>query len=177
MLRYLRRLADRDVALDRSMIPLGSCTMKLNATTEMEPITWPEFGGIHPFAPISQVAGYMELIGDLELYLTRSAKVDDVQTYHRLQTIPGVGKILALVLLYEIHDIRRFPEVGDFLSYARLVRCVHESAGKVQGTGGHKIGNAQGRAANGNFTSTASTTHLCPQRKAVNECVERTASR
>jgi transposase len=85
---------------------------------------------------------YDDLIGDLELYLTRSAKVDDVQTYHRLQTIPGVGKILALVLLYEIHDIRRFPEVGDFLSYARLVRCVHESAGKVQGTGGHKIGNA-----------------------------------
>src|SRR5262249_34493499 len=77
---------------------------------------------------------YDDLIGDLELYLTRTAKVDDVQTYHRLQTIPGVGKVLALVLLYEIHDIRRFPEVGDFLSYARLVRCVHESAGKVQGT-------------------------------------------
>src|SRR5690606_18918635 len=51
MLRYLRRLADRDYALDRGMIPLGSCTMKLNATTEMEPITWPEFGGLHPCAP------------------------------------------------------------------------------------------------------------------------------
>ena len=51
MLRYLRRLADRDYALDRGMIPLGSCTMKLNATTEMEPVTWPEFGQLHPFAP------------------------------------------------------------------------------------------------------------------------------
>ena len=57
MLRYLRRLADRDLALDRTMIPLGSCTMKLNATTEMIPVTWPEFGGIHPFAPLDQAAG------------------------------------------------------------------------------------------------------------------------
>src|SRR5690606_33778441 len=61
MLRYLRRLADRDVALDRAMIPLGSCTMKLNATTEMEPITWPEFADLHPFAPLDQAAGYLEL--------------------------------------------------------------------------------------------------------------------
>ena len=54
MLRYLRRLADRDLALDRTMIPLGSCTMKLNATTEMIPVTWPEFGNLHPFAPAEQ---------------------------------------------------------------------------------------------------------------------------
>jgi transposase len=83
-----------------------------------------------------------EQIGDLELYLTRTAKVDDVQTYHRLQTIPGVGKILALVLLYEIHDIARFGSEGQFLSYARLVRCEHVSAGKQLGSGGQKIGNA-----------------------------------
>jgi transposase len=83
-----------------------------------------------------------EQIAALELYLTRTAKVDDVQTYHRLQTIPGVGKVLALVLLYEIHDIRRFANVGQFLSYSRLVRCEHESAGKVLGSGGRKIGNA-----------------------------------
>ena len=57
MLRYLRRLADLDVALDRAMIPLGSCTMKLNATTEMVPVTWPEFGQLHPFAPLDQAAG------------------------------------------------------------------------------------------------------------------------
>jgi transposase len=83
-----------------------------------------------------------EQIGKLELYLTRTAKVDDVQTYHRLQTIPGVGKVLALVLLYEIHDIARFDSEGQFLSYARLVRCAHESAGKQLGSGGRKIGNA-----------------------------------
>jgi transposase len=84
-----------------------------------------------------------EQIARLELYLTRTAKVDDVQTFHRLQTIPGIGKVLALVLLYEIHDIRRFASVGQFLSYCRLVRCEHESAGKVLGSGGRKIGNAQ----------------------------------
>jgi transposase len=83
-----------------------------------------------------------EQIAALELYLTRTAKVDDVQTYHRLQTIPGVGKVLGLVLLYEIHDVNRFATVGQFLSYGRLVRCEHESAGKVLGCGGRKIGNA-----------------------------------
>jgi transposase len=88
-------------------------------------------------------------IAELELYLTRTAKVDDVQTYHRLQTIPGVGKVLALIMLYEIHDIRRFGDVGRFLSYCRLVRCGHESAGKAVGTGGHKIGNAHLRWAFG----------------------------
>jgi transposase len=90
-----------------------------------------------------------EQIAALELYLTRTAKVDDVQTYHRLQTIPGVGKILSLVLLYEIHDIKRFATVGQFLSYSRLVRCAHESAGKVLGSGGRKIGNASLRWAFG----------------------------
>ncbi len=69
MLRYLRRLADRDIALDRSMIPLGSCTMKLNATSEMIPVTWPEFGELHPFAPPGQAAGYRELIAELERML------------------------------------------------------------------------------------------------------------
>jgi transposase len=83
-----------------------------------------------------------ELIAQVELYLTRTAKVDDVQTYHRLRTIPGVGPILALVLLYEMHQVDRFERVGQFLSYARLVRCDHESAGKKKGAGGKKIGNA-----------------------------------
>ena len=72
MLRYLRRLADRDIALDRSMIPLGSCTMKLNAAAEMEAITWPEFAGLHPFAPAEQAAGYRQLIGELETRSRRS---------------------------------------------------------------------------------------------------------
>jgi glycine dehydrogenase len=69
MLRYLRRLSDLDVALDRSMIPLGSCTMKLNAAAEMEAITWPEFANLHPMAPEADAAGYTELIGDLERWL------------------------------------------------------------------------------------------------------------
>ena len=66
MLRYLRRLSDRDLALDRTMIPLGSCTMKLNSTAEMESISWPEFASIHPYAPEEQTVGWRELIADLE---------------------------------------------------------------------------------------------------------------
>ena len=62
MLRYMRQLSDRDLALDRAMIPLGSCTMKLNAAAEMMPITWPEFGALHPFAPADQAQGYTRLI-------------------------------------------------------------------------------------------------------------------
>ena len=69
MLRYLRRLKDKDLALDRTMIPLGSCTMKLNATTEMEPVTWPEFGALHPFTPPQHAQGYRRLISDLERWL------------------------------------------------------------------------------------------------------------
>jgi glycine dehydrogenase len=65
MLRYMRRLADRDLALDRAMIPLGSCTMKLNATSEMLPITWPEVSALHPFAPAEQARGYAELLDNL----------------------------------------------------------------------------------------------------------------
>ncbi|MGZ5073133.1 MAG: aminomethyl-transferring glycine dehydrogenase subunit GcvPB [Usitatibacter sp.] len=72
MLRYLRRLADKDVALDRSMIPLGSCTMKLNATSEMIPVTWREFAHVHPFAPAEQWRGYRELIDDLQERLARA---------------------------------------------------------------------------------------------------------
>jgi len=90
-----------------------------------------------------------EQIARLELYLVRTAKVEDVQTYHRLQTVPGVGKVLALILLYEVHNMLRFDDVGQFLSYARLVRCKHESDGKVVGSGKKKIGNAHLRWAFG----------------------------
>ncbi|RGA05828.1 glycine dehydrogenase (aminomethyl-transferring) [Microbispora triticiradicis] len=85
MLRYLRRLQDKDVALDRSMIPLGSCTMKLNATTEMEPVTWPEFAAIHPFAPAEQAEGYAELIATLEGWLA------EVTGYDRVSIQPNAG--------------------------------------------------------------------------------------
>jgi transposase len=82
-----------------------------------------------------------ELLRELALYIVSTAKHHDVHTFSRLRSIPGIGKILALVLLYEIHDINRFPRVQEFVSYARLVKCPRESAGKRSGTGGHKIGN------------------------------------
>ncbi|WP_024756897.1 aminomethyl-transferring glycine dehydrogenase [Streptomyces exfoliatus] len=85
MLRYLRKLADRDYALDRGMIPLGSCTMKLNATTEMEPVTWPEFGQIHPFAPIDQAQGYVTLITELE------ERLAEVTGYDKVSIQPNAG--------------------------------------------------------------------------------------
>lgn len=78
MLRYLRMLSDRDLALDRTMIPLGSCTMKLNGTTEMESITWPEFASLHPFAPVSQSAGTRELIAQLSAWLIAITGYDAV---------------------------------------------------------------------------------------------------
>ena len=85
---------------------------------------------------------YDRLLTDLELYIVKTAKEDDAQTFYRLRSVPGIGKILALVLLYEIHDIHRFPRVQEFVSYCRLVKCAKESAGKRYGTSGKKIGNA-----------------------------------
>jgi transposase len=82
------------------------------------------------------------LLTTLELDLVQTAKAHDAQTFYRLRSIPGVGKILALVLLYDIHDIRRFPRVQEFVSYGRLVKCAKESAGKRYGTSGKNIGNA-----------------------------------
>ena len=81
-------------------------------------------------------------LNDLELTITRLAKQHDVQMFYRLRSVPGIGKILALVILYEIQDIQRFPRVQDFVSYARLVKCAKESAGKHYGFSGKKIGNA-----------------------------------
>jgi len=83
-----------------------------------------------------------ELLKDLALYILKTAKHHDAHTLYLLQTVPGIGKILSLVLLYEIHDIRRFPSVQDFASYCRLVTCSKESGGKRLGTSGKKIGNA-----------------------------------
>ena len=85
MLRYLRQLADKDLALDRTMIPLGSCTMKLNATAEMIPITWPQFGSIHPLAPAEQTEGYRELIDSLEAMLV------DITGYDAVSFQPNSG--------------------------------------------------------------------------------------
>jgi transposase len=85
---------------------------------------------------------YDPRLSDLELHIVKAAKQHNANTLYLLQTVPGIGKILSLVLLYEIHDIQRFPSVQDFISYCRLVKCAKESAGKRYGTAGTKIGNA-----------------------------------
>jgi glycine dehydrogenase len=103
MLRYLRRLSGRDVALDRSMIPLGSCTMKLNATTEMQAVTWPEFATIHPFAPLDQADGYLTLINDLERWLCAITGYDSVS----LQPNAGSqGELAGLLAIRGYHRSR-----------------------------------------------------------------------
>jgi transposase len=84
---------------------------------------------------------YDDLITDLELTIVREAKQHDGDAFHRLRSVPGIGKVLALTILYEVHDIARFDRVQEFASYARLVRCTHTSAGKTLGTGGAKMGN------------------------------------
>jgi transposase len=91
---------------------------------------------------LTLIDNYDTLLTDLELYIVRTAKEHDANVFYRLRSVHGIGKILALVILYEIHDINRFPRVQDFVSYCRLVKCAKESAGKRQGTSGKKIGNA-----------------------------------
>lgn len=103
MLRYMRALADKDLALDRAMIPLGSCTMKLNATTEMIPVTWKEFGAIHPFAPVAQAQGYQQLIKELEQMLVTCTGYDAVS----LQPNAGSqGEYAGLLAIRAYHKSR-----------------------------------------------------------------------
>ena len=101
MLRYLRKLSDNDYALDRGMIPLGSCTMKLNATTEMEAVTWPEFADMHPLAPIEDAAGYVKLIGQLERWLA------EVTGYAKVSIQPNAGSQGELAGLLAIRGYHR----------------------------------------------------------------------
>ena len=103
MLRYLRRLSDKDYALDRGMIPLGSCTMKLNATTEMEPITWPGFAGIHPFAPVEQAEGYLQLIRQLERWLATITGYDAVSVQ---PNAGSQGELTGLLAIRAYHRSR-----------------------------------------------------------------------
>ena len=101
MLRYIRHLSDRDLALDRTMIPLGSCTMKLNASTEMMPITWPEFSNIHPFAPKNQTLGYKKLIEELETSLCTLTGYDGIS----LQPNAGSqGEFAGLLAIRKFHQ-------------------------------------------------------------------------
>ncbi len=103
MLRYLRRLSDKDLALDRTIIPLGSCTMKLNATTEMEPISWSQFGNIHPYAPEAQLGGYQQLVDELERMLAEITGYDAVS----LQPNAGSqGEFAGLLAIRSYHQSR-----------------------------------------------------------------------
>lgn len=107
MMRYLRKLADKDIALDRSMIPLGSCTMKLNAATEMEAVTWTEFADIHPFAPLEDAMGYRELIKELEAWLC------EITGYQAVSLQPNAGS------------------QGEFAGLL-AIRAYHQSRGESQ---------------------------------------------
>ncbi|HOU66631.1 MAG TPA: aminotransferase class V-fold PLP-dependent enzyme, partial [Thermomonas sp.] len=128
MLRYMRSLADKDLAMDRTMIPLGSCTMKLNATAEMIPVTWPEFGNVHPLAPAAQTAGYAELIDGLEAMLVECTGYDAVS----LQPNSGAqGEYAGLLAIRAYHasrgeahrDICLIPESAHGTNPASAQMC------------------------------------------------------
>jgi len=128
MLRYMRSLADKDLAMDRTMIPLGSCTMKLNATAEMIPVTWPEFGNIHPLAPANQATGYKQLIGELEAMLVECTGYDAVS----LQPNSGAqGEYAGLLAIRAWHrsrgedqrDICLIPESAHGTNPASAQMC------------------------------------------------------
>ena len=128
MLRYMRSLADKDLAMDRTMIPLGSCTMKLNATAEMIPVTWPEFGDIHPLAPADQAAGYQDLIAGLEAMLVECTGYDAVS----LQPNSGAqGEYAGLLAIRAYHasrgdtrrDICLIPESAHGTNPASAQMC------------------------------------------------------
>jgi len=153
MLRYLRRLSDFDVALDRSMIPLGSCTMKLNAAAEMEPISWPEFAGLHPFAPPEQAAGYAELIGDLEAWLAEITGYDAVS----LQPNAGSqGELAGLLAIRHYHldrgdaarDVCLIPESAHGTNAASAVLAgLRVSVVKCGGDGAIDLGDLRAKLA------------------------------
>ncbi|HTV84440.1 MAG TPA: aminomethyl-transferring glycine dehydrogenase [Dyella sp.] len=128
LLRYMRSLADKDLAMDRTMIPLGSCTMKLNATAEMIPVTWPEFGAIHPLAPADQTQGYKQLIDELEAMLVECTGYDAVS----LQPNSGAqGEYAGLLAIREYHrsrgddkrDICLIPESAHGTNPASAQMC------------------------------------------------------
>ena len=128
LLRYMRALADKDLAMDRTMIPLGSCTMKLNATAEMIPVTWPEFGAIHPLAPADQTAGYVQLIDELEAMLVECTGYDAVS----LQPNSGAqGEYAGLLAIRAYHrsrneahrDICLIPESAHGTNPASAQMC------------------------------------------------------
>ncbi len=129
LLRYMRKLSDRDLALDRAMIPLGSCTMKLNATAEMMPVTWPEFGSLHPFAPLEQAAGYEEMFVDLR------AKLCEVTGYDAMSLQPNSGAQGEYAGLLAIRGYHRSR--GDV---GRTVCLIPSSAHGTNPASAHMVG-------------------------------------
>ena len=107
MLRYLKQLEDRDLSLTSTMIPLGSCTMKLNATSEMIPVTWLEFGGLHPFAPVEQAAGYRQLFDDLEHQL---AEITGFETVSLQPNAGSQGEFAGLLAIRAYHEAKGSPD-------------------------------------------------------------------
>ena len=107
MLRYLKQLEDRDLSLTSTMIPLGSCTMKLNATSEMIPVTWLEFGGLHPFAPVEQAAGYRQLFDDLEHQL---AEITGFETVSLQPNAGSQGEFAGLLAIRAYHEANGSPD-------------------------------------------------------------------
>jgi glycine dehydrogenase len=129
MLRYMRKLSDRDLALDRAMIPLGSCTMKLNATTEMMPLTWPEFATLHPFVPREQAAGYHALFARLEKWLC------DITGYDAISLQPNSGaqgEYAGLLAIRAYHEARGEPH--------RKVCLIPSSAHGTNPASAHMVG-------------------------------------
>ena len=123
-----------------NMLPFGRrITYKSNRTGLAEEFTDPTVRKSIQ-ANLELIDHYDRIIRDLERHILRNAKIHDPNAFYLLSSVHGIGDILALVILYEIHDIRRFPRVQNFLSYARLVKCPKESAGKRSGTSGNKIG-------------------------------------
>ena len=120
MLRYLRRLADKDIARDRSMIPLGSCTMKLNAAAEMLPITWAEFSRMHPFVPADQAQGYRQMFDQLEAWLA------EITGFAAVSLQPNAGSqgvnvhVAVLVAAYHHHPHPRHHRAGRVRSMGGL---------------------------------------------------------
>ena len=122
-------------------------------------------------ADLALIDHYEAVIGELEASVVRQARGHDANSFQLLRSLPGIGKVLALTILYEIHDISRFARVQEFASYSRLVKCQHSSAGKVVGSGGAKIGNAYLKWA---FSETAVLfLAKCPQGKSLFARIER----
>ncbi len=135
MLRYLRRLSDKDLALDRTMIPLGSCTMKLNATAEMEPISWPQFADIHPYAPADQTRGYATLVTELQDWLA------EITGYAAVSVQPNAGsqgELAGLLAIHAYHEATR-PEGADHRDICLIPASAHGTNAASAALAGLKV--------------------------------------